>query len=223
MRFKVLLFLSLWHPNRMIKGEETDHLKGFLLYEDQKQKVCSSSSCWNALTLKRKMFETEKSVEDFTVCHRIYLLSYRKITDSSGFIFEAKTNKFGSTDIARSSHKLAPGFFHRLYYSTDAFNGWHYLATFNEKVQEVIKSNGIYAIWPEYEENVNANEWNSFCSGTDFKKRKAFLVRNGKTVANFTQSDLWAEVNTGIDTSILEPFNTLVNNLISFASKEINT
>ena len=137
--------------------------------------------------------------------------------------FEAKTNKFGSTDIPRTSHKLAPGFFHRLGYSTGDYNGWHYLATFNEKVQEVIKSNGIYAIWPEYEENVNANEWNSFCFGTDFKKRKAFLVRNGKTVANFTQSDLWAEVNTGIDTSLLEPFNTLVDNFIPIASIEINT
>ena len=211
MRFKVLLFLSLWHPNRMIKGEETDHLKGFLLYEDQKQKVCSSSSsCWNALTLKRKMFETEKSVEDFTVCHRIYLLSYRKIGDADAIIFHAKTNKFGSTEIPKTAHKLAPGMFHILSYSTGDFNGWHYLATFNERVQEVIKSNGIYAIWPKYEENVNANEWYSFCSGTDFKKRKAFLVRNGKTVANFTQSDLWAEVNTGIDTSLLEPLKQLV-------------
>ena len=220
MKFKVSLFLLLNAEYNLIKGQDTDHLKGFLLYEDQKEKYCHfGEPCFNGLTLKRKIFETEKKVQDFTVCHRMYLLSYRRLDDSDAQLFFAKTNKFGSKEVPKSSHKLAPGFCNNIFYSTGAANGWFYLTTFNEKLQDVIKDSGIYAIWPEYEENINANQWYSFCFGTDFQKKKAFLVRNGQTVTNFSQPDLWADVNIGIDTSLLEPFKTWVKPVFSDKNK----
>ena len=53
---KIVLLTLLAHP----MGVDLEKIKGLLLYEDQKQDVCNSMDCWNALTLKKKFYETEK-------------------------------------------------------------------------------------------------------------------------------------------------------------------
>ena len=67
--------------------------KAFLLYEDQEQELCNSRKCMNFLTLKKKHYEIERSMEDFTVCFRLYLLSYRGKSRVHNII-RARTSKY---------------------------------------------------------------------------------------------------------------------------------
>ena len=67
-------------------------MKGFLFYEDQKEDICGSFECQNFLTLKRQIHATEKKMEDFTVCFRFNLLSYRAKNKESA-LFAAGTDK----------------------------------------------------------------------------------------------------------------------------------
>ena len=88
-------------------------------------------------------------------------------------------------------------------------NGVITVQTFNDRLQEVIAKDGLYTIWPIYETEVNANQWNSFCIGSNLQSRTIFLARNGKVLHNFTQPELWADLNIGLDTSALEPLQVI--------------
>ena len=185
-------------------GDSAKPLKGFLLYEDQKEQICQSMKCWNALTFKKKIYEKEKSMEDFTLCFRINLLSYR----GKGLwhsILRAKTNKYKTNDDMNLD--WTTGFFYDLSPIDGPGNGVVGIQTFNDQLQEVILKNGAYTIWPIYETEVNAHQWNSFCIGSNLKERNIFLARNGKTLHNFSQPELWATLNVGLDTTALEPLN----------------
>ena len=179
-------------------------MKGFLLYEDQKQDICKNQKCWNAL--KKKMNEEEKSMDDFTLCFRMNLLSYRG-KGKQHHMFRAKTNKYVRNE--GTDQDWTTGFFYDLD-PRDGPDGLITIETFNNKVQEVILNNGVYTIFPTYETELNANEWNSFCFGSNLQGRNIFLARNGKTVHRITQPELWAELNVGLDTSALEPFQVTI-------------
>ena len=193
---KIVLLTLLAHP----MGVDLEKIKGLLLYEDQKQGVCNSMDCWNALTLKKKFYETEKKMEGFTFCFRINLLSYKGKANSH-FIFHANTNKYFP------SKKWKTGFHYDLNPFDGPGNGVITIKTFGERIQEVIAKDGVYTIWPIYDTEVNANQWNSFCIGSNLRSRNIFLVRNGRTVHNFSQPEIWADLNIGMDTSALEPLH----------------
>ena len=181
---KFILLLSLL---ALFLSGNTEKMKGFLLYEDQKPDICNSMKCWNVLTLKKKMYETEKSMKDFTLCFRMNLLSYRgKGKDHN--ILRAKTTKY----VRNKDMNLdwTTGFHYELNPVDGQGNGVITIQTFSDKLQEVILNDGVYTIWPIYETEVNANQWNSFCIGSNLKDRNIFLARNGKTLHNFSQPDL---------------------------------
>ena len=208
----MLLFFVLISFSSLANAES---MKGFLLYEDQKQDICNKPQCWNSLTLKKKMYKTEKSMKDFTICFRINLLSYRGKSREHA-IFSAKSNKYVTN--AGSNLNWTTGFHYELtpvdglgpVHSEDAIaktlgNGVLTVQTFNDKIQNVIANAGSYTIWPIYDREVNANEWNSFCFGSSLKSRYISLTRNGKIVTKFPQPKVWADLNVGLDTSALEP------------------
>ena len=184
-----------------------EKMKGFLLYEDQKQNICNSQKCWNALTLKKKMYEEEKSMEDFTLCYRINLLSYRG-KGMQQHLFRAKSDKWVKN--AGTEQEWTTGFHHDLI-PVDAHSGLITIQTFNERVQEVILTDGMYTIFPVYPTHLMANQWNSFCLGSSLQGRYIFLSRNGRTVHNISQPEIWADLNIGLDTSILQPFQVKTN------------
>ena len=180
-----------------------EKMAGFLLYEDQMEEICTSMDCWNALTLKKKLFESEKSMEDFTFCFRLNLLSYRA-KGKSHTIFRTKTNKHVlNKDI---NQFWTTGFHFELIPTNGPGNGVVTIQTFNDRLQEVLSKDGVYTIWPKYKTEINANQWNSFCIGSNFQDRRIFLTRNGEHVYNFSQPQIWADVNVGLDTTALEPF-----------------
>ena len=74
MMIKFILLLSLL---ALFMSGNTEKMKVFVLYEDQKPDICNSMKCWNVLTLKKKIYKSEKSMKDFTLCFRMNLLSYR--------------------------------------------------------------------------------------------------------------------------------------------------
>ena len=129
-------------------------MKGFLLYEDQKQDICNKPQCWNSLTLKKKMYKTEKSMKDFTICFRINLLSYRG-KGREHTIFSAKTNKYVTN--ASSNLNWTTGFHYELTPVDGLGNGVLTVQTFNDKIQNVIANAGSYTIWPIHDREVNAN------------------------------------------------------------------
>ena len=197
-----LLIIFVFMAWCMVGGAEK--MKGFLLYEDQKQDICSNSKdCWNALTLKKKLYEKEKSMDDFTLCFRMNLLSYRgKGTGHN--ILRAKTSKYVTNkDMNRD---WTTGFHYELNPVDGPGNGVITIQTFSDRLQDVIANDGVYTIWPIYKTEVNANQWNSFCIGSNIRARNIFLARNGYTIHNFSQPQLWADLNLGLDTSALEPF-----------------
>ena len=77
----------------ILENVTSEKMSGLLLYEDQKEEICNSMDCWNALTLKNKLYESEKSMEDFTLCFRFNLLSYRG-KEKVHTILRAKTNMY---------------------------------------------------------------------------------------------------------------------------------
>ena len=197
------LFMSLLAHLKQAKLEK---IKGLLLYEDQKEKICESHDCWNALTLKKKIYDTEKTMEDFTFCFRINLLSYRGKAKRHKLI-TAKTNKYVLNK--DTNNFWTTGLSYELFPVDGPGNGVITVQTFNDRLQEVIATDGLYTIWPIYETEVNANQWNSFCIGSNLQSRTIFLARNGKVLHNFTQPELWADLNIGLDTSILEPLQVI--------------
>ena len=183
---------------------EAEKMKGFLFYEDQRQHICNSiPHCWNALTLKEKKYEKEKSMEDFTICFRINLLSYRGKGLNHG-IFKGKSNKFFTNKYERKD--WSTGFHFSLNPVDGPGNGFITIQTFNDRMQYLLANDVVYTIWPLYKTGVNANQWNSFCIGSNLRDRYIFLARNGHTLHNFSQPQLWADLNLGIDTSALAPF-----------------
>ena len=198
MKIFLFIFVSMSH----FCGGEANYMKGFLLYEDQNPNICNSQSCWNALTLKRKMYEEEKSMKDFTLCYRMNLLSYTG-KGKQQHLFRSKTDKWVLN--AGTDQKWTTGFHHDLN-PVDAHTGLITIQTFNERIDEVILSNGIYTIFPQYQTELMANQWNSFCIGSSLQGKYIFLARNGMTVQNTSQPQLWADLNVGLDTSILQPF-----------------
>ena len=198
----VCLLLIVFHC-LISRGHSQETVKAFLLYEDQKENICNSLNCWNALTLKKKLFEAEKAMKDFTLCFRMNLLSYRG-KGTTHTIFRAKTDKYVlNKDMGR---KWTTGVHYELAPVDGPGNGVITIQTFNDRLQEVIRNNGVYTIWPIYGNEVNANQWNSFCIGSNLKDRNIFLARNGKTIHNLSQPELWAELNLGLDTTAFEPF-----------------
>ena len=149
------------------------------------------------------MYKEEKSMDDFTLCFRMNLLSYRKKGKNHG-ILRAKTNKYVTNKDMKK--EWTTGFHYALTPVDGQGNGVITIQTFNDRLQEVIAHDGVYTIWPIYETEVNANQWNSFCIGSNLRDRNIFLVRNGYTLHNFSQPQLWADLNLGLDTSALEPF-----------------
>ena len=198
---------------------EAEKMKGFLFYEDQRQYVCKSIlDCWNALTLKEKMYENEKSMEDFTLCFRINLLSYTK-AGQDHHIIRARTNKFVTNKDMNKD--LATGFHFELNPVDGPGNGYISIQTFNDRMNHLLANDGLYTIWPLYKTEVNANQWNSFCIGSNLRDRYIFLARNGYTLHNLSQPQLWADLNVGLDTSALTPFQVRQNqykNLKIFSS-----
>ena len=205
---------------------EAEKMKGFLLYEDQRQEICTSiNDCWNALTLKKKIYEKEISMEDFTLCFRINLLSYRgKGLDHH--IFRAKTNKFVTNK--ERNKDWSTGFHFELNPVDGPGNGFITLQTFSDRLQYLLAKYVVYSIWPLYKTEVNANQWNSFCMGTNFRARHIFVARNGYTLHNLSQPQLWADLNLGMDTSALTPFQVRHNKLknlediLSFFARLLN-
>ena len=45
----------------------------------------------------------------------------------------------------------------------------------------------------------------------DVRTKDFYMVHNGITAVNVTQPKIWAEVNRGFDTNIVNPFETGVN------------
>ena len=197
---KILIMSLLTHMWKVHQQK----IKGMLLYEDQKETVCTSKDCWNALTMKKKLYETEKSMKDFTICFRANLLSYRGKAYDHNFL-RAKTNKHILNKEKDMDRIWTPGFHYQLTPVDGPGNGVITIQTFGERLQEVIAGGGFYTIWPTYEPEVNANQWNSFCIGSNLQERYIFLARNGRTLHNFSQPQLWADLNLGLDTSVLEP------------------
>ena len=141
-------------------------------------------------------------MKDFTICFRINLLSYRG-KGREHAIFSAKTNKYVTN--AGSNLNWTTGFHYELTPVDGLGNGVLTVQTFNDKIQNVITNAGSYTIWPIYEREVNANEWNSFCFGSSLNSHYISLTRNGKIVTKFPQPKVWADLNVGLDTSALEP------------------
>ena len=73
-------------------------------------------------------------------------------------------------------------------------------------MQDILVEDGTYYVMPIYDEAINANEWNSFCIGSNLKERYLFLVRNGKTQYNILQPKIWADGNFGFDSSMVGPY-----------------
>ena len=170
-------------------------MKGWLLYENLEPDLCKSMSCFNFLTLKKPVFDQEKSMKDFTICFRLKLLRYRG-KNKWHTIMRAKTDKFVNNP---DWNRLWPtGFHFDLNPRDSTANGVITIQTFNENVTEVLRRNGSYAIWPIYNEHINANEWNSFCFGSNLATNSIFLVKNGVTVHNFSQPIFWTKVNIGL-------------------------
>ena len=92
-------------------------------------------------------------------------------------------------------------------------NGVITIQTFNDRIQDVLSQDGAYTIWPEYKTGINANQWNSFCMGSNLRDRRIFLTKNGDSVFNFSQPEVWADVNVGLDTTALEPFQVSENQM----------
>ena len=174
-----------------------------LLDEDQQEEICSNMDCWNALTLKQKIHQEEKEMKEFTFCFRLNLLSYSEKAKKH-VIFWAKTNKYHFNEAENSF--WTTGFKYSLKPIDGPSNGVIIISTFNERLEDILSEDGFYTIWPTYEPEVNANQWNSFCIGSSLSYQNIFLVRNGRTIHNFTQPELWAKLNKGIDTSALGPF-----------------
>ena len=189
-----------------------EKMEGFLLYEDQKQDICNSKDCWNVLTLKKKMYEKEKSMNDFTLCFRMNLLSYRG-KGKVHTILRAKTNKYVTNK--NMNKDWTTGFHYELKPMDGQGNGVITIQTFNDRLQDVIANDGVYTIWPIYKTEVNANQWNSFCIGSNIRDRNIFLAWNGYTLHNFSQPQLWADLNLGLDTSALEPFEVIYSLLLN--------
>ena len=84
-------------------------------------------------------------------------------------------------------------------------NGIITIQTFNTEIPEVLSRNGLYTIWPMFQYDVNAHQWNSFCIVSNLPGHSIFLVRNGETINNFSQPKLCTDINIGLDTSALEP------------------
>ena len=187
----------------IIEVVRLEKMAGLLLYEDQMEEICNSMDCWNALTLKNKLYDSEMSMEDFTLCFRLNLLSYRA-KGNSHTILRAKTNKYVLNE--DMNQFWTTGFHFELIPTNGPGNGVITIQTFNDRLQEVLSKDGVYTIWPEYKTEVNANQWNSFCIGSNLRDRRIFLTRNGETVYNFSQPQVWADVNVGLDTTALEPF-----------------
>ena len=182
---------------------DSEKLRGLLLYENQKKEVCKDMKCWNALTLKKKLYKTDRRMDDFTVCFRLNLLSYRGKGKTHN-ILQAKTNKYVYDE--RMNHSWTTGFHYHLRPVDGPGNGAVTIQTFNRHLQEVILAKGVYTIWPMYEAKVNANQWNSFCMGSSLNDQSIFLVRNGKTINKIMQPALWSDLNIGLDTSALDQF-----------------
>ena len=206
----MILFLSLL---AQLLEVDLEKIKGLLLYEDQKEEICTSMDCWNALTLKKKIYETEKIMKDFTLCFRLNLLSYRGKAKNHNLL-RAKTNKYVlNKDMNRF---WTSGFHYELNPVDGPGNGVITIQTFSDRLQDVIAEDGVYTIWPIYKTEVNANQWNSFCIGSNLHKRNIFLARNGEILHNFSQPELWAELNLGLDTSALEPFQVKTDSVEFF-------
>ena len=181
----------------------SEMMKTFLLYEDQESGLCSSRECMNFLTLKKKLYEKEQSMKDFTVCFRLKLFSYRGKAVSH-IVIRAKTDKYLYN--TEQGNDWTTGFHFDLNPRDGTDNGVNLIQTFNENLMDVLDSNGSYAIWPIYKNQINANEWNSFCFGSNLAAQKIFLVSNGITQHNVSQPKIWADLNIGLDTSALQPF-----------------
>ena len=108
---------------------EAERLNAFLLFEDQEQDVCTSRKCMNFLTLKKKMYEKEKTMEDFTICFRLNLLSYRG-KDTIHHILRAKTTKYAKN--MPENREWMTGYHFQLNPRDDMNNGVLTIHSFNE-------------------------------------------------------------------------------------------
>jgi hypothetical protein len=71
----MLMLLLLFCELGIVLAQETP--TAILLYEDQKEMKIDRSNEFNFLTLKEKIHQETKKFEDFTMCFRFNLLSYR--------------------------------------------------------------------------------------------------------------------------------------------------
>ena len=167
----------------------------------------------NFLTLK-KMHQIEKKMEDFTVCFRFNLLSYRGASKTSKVVLANTDKRITDTKTQRARNM---GFLYELNVNDGPGNGAINMKTFNNKMGDVLQNGGAFTIWPIYDDDVNANEWNSICLGSNIRDRNIFLARNGKTQHNISQPQVWADVNVGLDTSAVGPFQVyIVEFLVKF-------
>lgn len=181
-----------------------EQMKGFLFYEDQKEDICGSFACQNFLTLKKQIHATEKKMEDFTVCFRFNLLSYRAKNKES-YLFAAGTDK-RIMDTSGNEIEINLGCQFCLYTNDGPGNGAVLMKPNNDKIMEILEGGGTTLMFPIYEEPINAYEWNSICLGSNLKDKYLFIVRNGKTQMNMSMPQVWADVNVGLDTSAFTPF-----------------
>ena len=191
-----LLFLLLMFASALAQETYT----ALLLYEDQKELgIEDCPNCLNFLTLDKKVHDTRKSFDDFTVCFRFNLLSFRGDGKMSYPFWMHQDAPFhSSTSLLRNQI-----FYHfklRL-----LGGGGPMVYPHAERTDEVVKQGGMYRLWPIYKEEINANSWHSICFGLDLEKKLMYVVHNGKTQNNFTQPDIWAEASKGFDTSMVEP------------------
>ena len=87
----MLLLLLIISVLQSLYAQEVS--QAILLYEDQKElNIDGCYDCWNFLTLKKKLHSEVKKFEDFTICYRLNILSYR--TEERGFeAFRARTKE----------------------------------------------------------------------------------------------------------------------------------
>ena len=178
----------------------------FLFYEDQEFRFDwgDQENTFNFLTLKKKMFEERKSFDDITVCFRFNLLSYKSFYPR---ILYVQNDRHVNVSHAIGTAQWWNAPMIRLNFGpSPPGNGWIVLHSFPEAIDEVIAADGIYAMWPIYKKEINANEWHSFCFGYDINLNIMYLVHNGQTQENKTQPEIVKRVDKGWDTSIVEPY-----------------
>ena len=182
-----------------------DMMKGFLSYEDLI--TCDDHEdrvCHNFLTFKEPVYPNGLlKLSEFTACLRIKVLTYnhghlwlfngneRDNSAPSDLPYQ-KTSRNLDTDLN------APG---------GVWESIIRMDTYKEGDVEIAKNNGLYVVFVDYKEDINANEWHHLCQAISVNNLLYAVVHNGYTVENHTEPAIWGEVENYVSSTIFEPRN----------------